>query len=205
MNKSILIKGSIIMGLFLILIGAAVGCSLIKADATEPMISNGDEAYLTLDDFTITNAQLWEVMKNVDGLSYLMDYVDQIVLKETIDGVTQAEVDKEIRFLMYLTESDDLVAEIQADADLNQDYIDAFNQNLIILGFDPTNADDLRTFVEVGIAKEKLAREYILNSTGDDDYALDDEEPDKYSVLMRLPAEHPTDQILPEGLLQPGG
>ncbi len=180
MNKSILIKGSIIMGLFLILIGAAVGCSIIKADATEPMISNGDEAYLTLDDFTITNAQLWEVMKNVDGLSYLMDYVDQIVLKDTIDGVTQAEVDKEIRFLTYLTESDDLVAEIQADADLNQDYIDAFNQNLIILGFDPTNADDLRTFVEVGIAKEKIAREYILNSTGDDDYALDDEDLKEY-------------------------
>lgn len=43
MNKSILIKGSIIMGLFLIVIGLAVGCSFIKADATEPMISNGDE------------------------------------------------------------------------------------------------------------------------------------------------------------------
>lgn len=176
MNKSILIKGSIIMGLFLIVIGLAVGCSFIKADATEPMISNGDDAYLTLDDFTITNAQLWEVMKNVDGLSYLMDYVDHIVLKDAIDDVTQVEVDKEIRFLTYLTESDDTIAEIQADVDLNENYIDAFNQNLIILGFDPENADDLRKFVEVGIAKEKLAREFILNATGEEDYALDEEQ-----------------------------
>lgn len=184
MNKSIIIKGSIIIGLFLLVIGAAVGCSLITQDATEPTISNGSDVYLTQDDFTITNAQLWDVMKNVDGLNYLMDYVDHIVLEDAIDAVTDIEVSEEVRYLTYQTESEDLIAEIMEDADLNQDYLDAFNQNLIILGFDPTNDEDLRTFVEVGIAKTNLAREFMLNATGDDVYALSDLDIAEYFELI---------------------
>lgn len=175
MNKSILIKGSIIMGLFLLIIGAAVGCSLITADGTEPTLSNGDEVYYTMDDFTVTNAQLWEVMRNVDGLSYLLDYVDHILLEDEISKVTQEEVDKEIKYAKYLTYSDELIAEIQEDAELNQNYIDAFEQNLVVLGFDPSNPDDLRTYTEVGIAKTKIARQFFLDGT-DDVYALEEED-----------------------------
>lgn len=180
MNKSILIRGSIIMGLFLLVIGAAVGCSLITADGTEPMISNGDDTYLEIGDYTVTNQQLWDVMKNVDGLNYLLDYVDRIILEDYINDVTQDEVDKEILILTYLTDSEDIIAEIRENTDLNQDYIDAFNQNLIILGFDPENPDDLRTFVEVGIAKANLTRDYILVADEDDVYYLDMEDVEEY-------------------------
>ncbi len=176
MNKSILIKGSIIMGLFLLIIGAAVGCSLITADSTEPTLSNGDDVYFTMDDFTVTNEQLWEVMKNVDGLSYLMDYVDHILLEDEINAVTQEEIDNEVRYLTYLTYSEDIIAEIQENPGINQDYIDAFEQNLVVLGFDPSNADDLRAFTEVGIAKNKLARQFMLDATDEDVYALQDDD-----------------------------
>lgn len=180
MNKSILIRGSIIMGLFLAIIGTAVGCSLIKADGTEPTISNGDDIYLTVGDFTVTNAELWEVMKSVDGLGYLLDYVDQIILKEYIDVITQEEVDAEIEYLIYQTTSEDFIAKIQADPEINQDYIDAFESNLIVLGFDPSNPDDLRDYVEVGIAKTKIARAYVLSAEEGDQYFLTAEDVEEY-------------------------
>lgn len=173
MNKGILIRGSVIIGLFLIIIGAAVGCSLIKKDAVEPMLSNGDEAYLTLEDFTITNAQLWEVMRNVDGLNYLMSYIDgEVLLKDTIALITDQEVADQVKYLTYKTESEDLIAEIMADDEINQAYIDAFEENLIVTGFDPSDPADLRSYVEIGIAKTKLAREYMLNATGEEIYAI---------------------------------
>ena len=184
MNKSILIKGSIIMGLFLLIIGAAVGCSLINGDSTEPTLSNGDDVYFSIDDFDITNAQLWDVMRNVDGLSYLLDYVDHILLEDEIKAVTQEEIDKEIKYAKYLTYSDDKIAEIQEDAEINQNYIDAFEQNLIILGFDPSNPDDLRTYTEVGIAKTNVAKQHMLAATGEDVYALSEEDMIKYYESM---------------------
>jgi len=180
MNKNILIKGSIIMGLFLLIIGAAVGCSLINKDATEPKLSNGDEVYLTMNDFTVTNAQLWEEMRNVDGLSYLLNYVDHILLEDEINKVTQDEVDEAIKYATYLTNSDAVIAEIQEDDELNQNYIDAFEQNLIVLGFDPSNPDDLRSYTEVGIAKNNITKQYMLDASIDDVYALQEEDIKNY-------------------------
>ena len=180
MNKSVLIKGSIIMGLFLIIIGAAVGCSMITSNSTEPMLSNGDDVYLTMDDFTITNDELWEVMRNVDGLNYLTDYVDRILLADEIAKVTEDEINEEVRYSTYLTTSEDVIAEIQADPELDQDYIDGFQQNLIISGYDPLDPDDLRAYTELGIAKTKLAKQYMLDATDDDVYALTDDDVQSY-------------------------
>ncbi len=137
MNKSILVRGSIIMGIFLVIIGAAVGCSMIKKDDVTPQISNPDDVYLHLDEFDVTNQELWEVMKNVDGLGYLMNYVDELILADYIVDITQDEVDEEILLLTYLTDDEDQIAEIQADPEMEQEFIDAFRQNLVIMGYDP--------------------------------------------------------------------
>lgn len=182
MNKSILIRGSIIMGIFLTIIGAAVGCSMIQKDDTVPQLSNKDDVYLALTDFDITKQELWEVMKNVDGLGYLMDYVDEIILEDYIATVTQEEVDQEILILTYLTDDEDIIAEIQADAEIDQEYIDAFRQNLTILGYDPDNDDDLRAFVELNIAKVKMLEDYIADAAADSGFAIDDEDIENYYV-----------------------
>ena len=137
MNKSLIIRGSIIMGLFLAVIGAAVGCSMIKKDAVEPQISNSDDVYLALADFDLTKQELWEVMKNVDGLAYLMDYIDEIILADYIAGVTPEEIDKEVETLTYLTDNEDTIAEIKENVELAQEFIDAFRQNMTIQGYNP--------------------------------------------------------------------
>ena len=180
MNKSILIRGSIIMGLFLIIIGAAVGCSMIKKDDSTPQISNPDEVYLQLDDLDVTKQELWDVMKNVDGLGYLMDYVDEIILKDYIDVITQDEVDEEILLLTYLTNNEELIAEIKEDPEVEQDYIDAFRQNLVIMGYDPDDTDDLRSFVELSIAKVKYLEEYVSNADVDSYFAIDADDIEDY-------------------------
>ncbi|MBN2604792.1 MAG: hypothetical protein JXR62_03065 [Bacilli bacterium] len=175
MNKGNIIRASIVMGIFLVILGAAYGCSLIKSDGKAATVSNGDSIYLTLDDMTITKAELWDTMKRVDGLDYLIDYVDAHILADYIAGITQDEIDKEVLYLTYLTESEDLIAEIQADADLNQDYLDSFDQNLIILGYDPTNPEDIRSFVELSIAKTKMAKEFVAASVDGDKYYISEE------------------------------
>ena len=180
MNNSVLIRGSIIMGIFLVIIGAAVGCSMIQKDDVTPQLSNPDEVYLSLDDFDVTNQELWDVMKNVDGLNYLMDYIDEIILKDYIDAITQDEVDEEILLLTYLTDDEDAIAQIKEDPDLEQDYIDAFRQNLIIMGYDPDNNNDLRSFVELNIAKVNYLRDVIADAETDSEFAIGEDDLETY-------------------------
>ncbi|MBU1020346.1 MAG: hypothetical protein KJ847_03960 [Firmicutes bacterium] len=186
MNKGIIIRASIVMGIFLVILGAAYGCSLVKSDGKQATVSNGDSVYLTLDDMTITKAELWDVMKGVDGLDYLIDYVDAKILADYIAGITQDEIDKEVLYLTYLTESEDVIAEIQADPEIDQEYLDSFDQNLIILGYDPTNADDIRAFVELSIAKTKMAKEMVAAAVdGETNYISEEKYKDSYDKNTR--------------------
>ena len=172
MNKSILIRGSIIMGIFLVIIGAAVGCSMIKKDGVEPQISNGDNIYLELSDFDITKQELCKVMKDVDGLDYLIEYVDELILQDYVNSITQQEIDDELLIVTYLTDDLDIIAEIQADAEANQKFIDSFRQNLTIMGFNPDDPDALRAFVELSIAKLKMVEETVRNAQEGSPYLI---------------------------------
>ncbi len=172
MNKSILIRGSIIMGLFLAIIGAAVGCSMIQKDDAEPQISNKEDVYLTLTDFDITNQELWEIMRNVDGIDYLMEYMDELVLADYISEITQDEIDNEVILLTYKTDDEEILETIQEDPELEAGFVDAFRQNMIVRGYDPDSADDLRSFTELNIAKKNMAKDYILDAQAGSTYEL---------------------------------
>ena len=180
MNNSILIRGSIIMGIFLVIIGAAVGCSMIKKDAVDPQISNRDDVYLALDDFDLTKQELWEVMKNVDGLDYLVDYVDRIILADYIAAVTPDEIAEEVLTQTYSTDDADIIAEIQADPDINKEYVDAFRQRMIVLGYDPDVAEDVKNYVVVNVAVVNMATEYILDAQVGDNLEITLEDIESY-------------------------
>ncbi len=174
MNKGIIIKASIILGFFGIVLGLAFGCSSIKDKNITPEISNREDVYLTVGDIEVTRQDLWEMMKITDGLSYLIQYSEEILLAQAIAGITEQEVDDEITLLTYGTLDEDLIAEIKEDPELEADYIESFESNLIILGFDPESDDDLRAFVELSIAKNKITKEYILNATEGDSLEITD-------------------------------
>ncbi len=172
MNKGIIIRASIVLSIFIIIIGAAIGCEFyFSRDEVEVPLSNPSDAYLTLDgNIVITNQELWDSMKNIDGMTYLEEYVDRILLSDYIDDVDQDMIDNEILTLKYYTDDEDRIAEIQADDDLHQQYLDSFNENVIILGYDPEDPESLAEMVTLGIAKRNYATEQILDAAETDTY-----------------------------------
>ncbi len=178
MNKAVIIRASLILGTFLIIILIAVGCEFIfNKDQEVPTIDNPDGIFLSLDDgITITNQELWEAMRNTDGVSYLEQYVDYILLADyTGDAISQDEVDAYVSRLKYLTEDPEVVARIQANPDVNEEYINVFNQRLGVLGYNPFDPASLKEYVELDIAKSNYLKAQILSATEGDALFITDE------------------------------
>ena len=173
MNKSILVRGSIIMGIFLVIIGAAVGCSMLQKDDVVPQISNKGDVYLSLSEFDITNQELWEMMRNVDGINYLIDYIDEIILADYIIAITQDEVDAKVQLLTYKTDDAEIIADIKSNTDIDKIYVDAFRNGLIVLGYNPDDADDLKDYVKLEVALENMLRDNIKNAEEGSSYEID--------------------------------
>ncbi len=182
MNKGFIIRASLILGTFLIIIGVALGCEAIfNKDAVVAPISNPDSVFLTLDDgVTVTYQELWDVMKHVEGIPYLEEYVDGILLADYILLVEPEDVEEEILLLTYLTLDEDVIAEIQADAELHQEYLDTFEQNVKLLGFDPDDIDSLTEFVTLGIAKMKYVQNEVMSAVDGETLFISDEMLEEY-------------------------
>lgn len=161
MNKGIILRASLILGTFLIIILVAVGCEMFDGGSAEAQISNPDGVFMTVDGEDVTNQELWEVMKNVDGLDYLIEYAQEMLLATYIDALSQEEIDAEIRLLTYLTEDEEIIAEIMANPEVHQDYLDAFRQNVEVLGYDSEDPASLRQFVELALAKRAYVKAQI--------------------------------------------
>lgn len=165
MNKGIILRASLILGTFLIIIAVAVGCEMFDKKSVQAQITNPDGVYLSVDGVEITRDELWTVMRNVDGMKYLYDYVDGILLKEYIDEIDQSDIDAEISLLTYNTDDQEQIDQIQAEADINQRFIDSFNNNLIILGFDPEDALSVKDYAKLSIARRAVAIDMIETET----------------------------------------
>lgn len=162
MNKKILIQAGVILGIFLTIILAAVGCSKVNPEPTVASISNGDDAYLTLEGgITVTNDEIFETMMNVEGLDYLLDYVEEIILAEYFETITQDDIDKELLLLVFGTDDEEILAELESVEGLYDDYLEVFYNNLEILGYDTTDPADVAVFLKANIAKKNLTRAKI--------------------------------------------
>lgn len=168
MNKGIILRASLILGTFLIIILVAVGCEVFDGSATEAQISNPNDVYLTVDGTEITNEEIWSVMKNVDGLDYLFEYIQEDLLKDYITAITDEDVAAEVELLTYLTEDPSVIAEIKDNAEINQDYLDAFRQNVEVLGYDVNDPASIKEFISLSLAKRAYVKELMLTATEDD-------------------------------------
>jgi hypothetical protein len=136
MTKALIMKASIVLGVFLVIIGISYGVSLITSNDTDPTLENPEDIYVTVGDLNITNQQLYDVMKQVDGYSFLLNYVDRIIVDEYLgSNITDEEVEEQKLFEIYNTRDEDKIAEIMENEDLNQDYLDLFEQRLITRGY----------------------------------------------------------------------
>lgn len=177
MNRGIAIKAGIILGFFAIVLGLAFGCSSVNNDSATPQITNGDDVFLSVGDVEITKQELWNKMKISDGVAYLEQYVEEQLLASYIGQVTTAMIDDKVEESIYGSNDPDQIADIQDDAELEQDLILAYERTLLLQGLDPDNADDVRSFFELELATELYTKAYLENLTEDDDspYFIDAE------------------------------
>lgn len=182
MNKGTVIRAGIIFGLFVIILGAAWVVSGVKDKNDEATLTDQNEAYLQVGDYTITRADLWTKMRLNDGVSYLTQYIERTYFyANEIKAVTDAEVTKKIEFYKYGTNDTEELAKIFDDAELKKDLEDQFVEGLLIINFDPTSQADLRRFVELEIAKENATKAYALAADEEDDlYITEDDLKDYY-------------------------
>ena len=169
MNRTILIRGSIILGVLLLAILIPVGLEAFSKNESTPTLSNPDDVYLTVDGIEVTNGELWTTMKNIDGLEYLVDYTLEYLLRVEIAAVTQEEIDAQVKLLTYLTENEEQIASIKEDPEIEQEYLDAFAQNLVVLGYDPQDTTSVRDYVSLSIAQENYTKDLIATAVDGDD------------------------------------
>jgi hypothetical protein len=181
MTKALIMKASIVLGVFLVIIGVSYGVSLITSNDADPTLENPEDIYVTVGDLNITNQQLYDVMKQVDGYNFLLNYVDRIIVDEYLgSNITDEEVEEQKLFEIYNTRDEDKIAEIMENEELNQDYLDLFEQRLITRGYNINNDGDVRDFVELTIAKRKFAENYVLNEDEEGKFGFDNSKFEEY-------------------------
>jgi hypothetical protein len=175
MNNGIGIKIGIIVSFFILVLGLAYGCSSIKSNDKTPQLQNGDDVFLTVGDINITNQDLWNKMKISDGLTYLDKYVDEILLADYLPQVTQDMIDEKVEQSIYGSNDADAIAKIKSDPTQEDEMILAYERSLLLQGLDPNDADDVRSFFELSIAKELYARDFVKNITDSNNALFIDE------------------------------
>jgi hypothetical protein len=180
MNKGIMIKVGIILGAFILIIGLAVGCTAIKNNEKTPVLENGDNVYVSLNGVDVTNNELYKEMLLSGGASYLVQYAEEHLLADYISKVTDEELLAEKEYLIYRTKDELLIAEYQADTELNDAYVQNFEDQMILLGYNPDDMDDLRSYLSLNIAKQKYLEDYINGLEEGDPLYVSDEDVEEY-------------------------
>lgn len=180
MNKGILIKVGIILGFFGVIFILAFGCESLKSNEVTPELTDREATYLSVGDITITNQDLWEAMKLADGYRYLVQYAEELLLSTYLEDIDPIDIDKEVLNLTYGTDDPILIAEVQEDAELDAELIKQYEDNLRIAGYDPENDADVKSFLELSIAKAKYTKYFIENVDSEHDLYVKDEDIQKY-------------------------
>jgi len=160
MDKILIKRGSIILGLILIILGLTYACSLIIERDNNPRLSNPDETFVSVDGVSITNQEWFDVAKAADGLSQLLNMIDETLLATEMAAITQEEIDETVLRLTFGTtdlEEIDQLSEVER-ANLERDYLDL----IVISGFDPEDASSVERFIRLTSAREAVAQALIL-------------------------------------------
>lgn len=171
MDKVIIKRGLIMLGLVVIIIGISYACSVVVDRDTSPVLSNPNTVFATVGDIEITNQEWYDVAKRADGITQLLNMIDEIILSETIELVPQEAIDEKLLELKFGTsnqEDIDALSAYQVERAL-QDY----NDLVLISGFNPESPESIERFLKLLIAKEITAYEQIYNNDAITDQVLE--------------------------------
>ena len=159
MDKIMIKRGSIILGLILIILGLTYACSLIIERDNNPRLSNPNGTFVSLDGISITNQEWFDEAKAADGLNQLLNLVDETLLADEMAQVTQEEIDETVLSLTFGTTDLDEIEQLSELERTNRerDYLDL----IVISGFDPEDASSVERFIRLTSAREAKAKELI--------------------------------------------
>lgn len=134
-----------------------------------PQIDDPNALFLQVGDIEITNQELWDKLIQDAGPFYLNKYIEELLLSDYLDAVTQAHIDQKVEEAIYGTNDPTIVTTIQENPDYNDELIQQYRDMIGLQHLDPNNPADIRSFYELDIAKELLAKDYIRNITNEAD------------------------------------
>ncbi|MFW5892657.1 MAG: hypothetical protein ACOCU5_00100 [Bacillota bacterium] len=176
MDPKIIKRGAIVLSIIVIIIVLSVACNALQNDDTTPTVSDQDGVFMSYDGYDVTNQDLYEKIKVMDGLVHLQNYIDRELLSDYIDDVEDAEIDDATKELTYGTTDDAEIDEISAreKEELEQTYHDT----LVMNGYDPDDEESVESFVRLQVAKENYALDQFMDE--DSDFAISDEDLEDY-------------------------
>ncbi|MBN2504452.1 MAG: hypothetical protein JXB20_03810, partial [Bacilli bacterium] len=163
--KSVLTKKIVItFSVLITIVLAAVIVAFATGNTNYPSLSDPDAVfYERLDGdgnvlYTITNKEIYEKIKEDDGMQQLTFLVDTRLLQDYLAALTDAEIQDRIKELKYGTSDDTEIAEIDAETktQLENDY----RLNMVISGY-AGNEDEYASLL---LAREAYVRDAIIEN-----------------------------------------
>lgn len=176
MNRAIFIKAGVVLGAFTLIFGLAFGCEAIKNNDKTPELKDSDNVYVTVDGIEVTDGELYEEMILSNGYSYLTQYAEEKLMADYLKNVTDEELLAEKELLTYGTDDQIIVAEYKANTDVDDQLVESFDNNMVLLGLDPDDLADLRIYLGLSIAKQKYTKAYIAGVESTDPLYISDED-----------------------------
>jgi len=170
MDAKIIRRALIIITVIIVVLGLSFACNALTGDDSTPTVSNPDEVFLSFDGIEVTNQDLYKKMTTMDGLMHLLNFVDQDLLSDYINDVTQDDIDEEMKRLKYGTINQDEIDQMTEDELIEREQ--NYRDTVLVAGFDPEDEDAVENFVKLNLAKFNYALETMDSADEDSDYYI---------------------------------
>lgn len=169
MESVILKRGIGIFSIIAVVIIASVACNALAGGDDDPEISNPDETYMSFDGIEITNEMIYNRIRSRDGIKHLANTLDQQLLSDYIDAVTQEDIDAEMNRLKYGTNDADEIERL-TEGEKEEMELD-FNDRILLEGYNPEDTGSVENFMRLYIAQMDYTHErYTTTDPQDPDY-----------------------------------
>lgn len=144
------------------------------------VLEDGDNVYVTYDGIVVTEQELYDQMILSNGLNYLWQYVDEQLFSNYLATITSEQLLAKKDLLTYGTDDQAIIDEFKTDTELNTLLVKGFDDNMVLLGLNPNDMADLKSFLGLSLAKENYVNDYILGLESTDALSISEEDKEEY-------------------------
>ena len=168
MEAATIKKMGIIAGILILTIVLAIGCNMITSRDKDPMISNPNDTFLSLGNVTITRGDLYNHMKTTEGISHLLNYVDEVILEDAINAIDAETIEEELTLRKFGTTDPERIEEIEADEELLERVEQNFYFSVIRAGFNPDEPEEVDRYLRLLVARKQATVDQLLEDFDED-------------------------------------